>query len=224
VTARSRPLLATLAAAAFVWTAVAVAADPLDPVIKIVAADQAHATAALLVRDDLGPAWAGFAPPQPLALKLPVCPAYHPDDSDLTITGHAESLLTLASAGLQVDSDVLILKTAQQVETQFNRIVQPKLATCLKYDLLKSNVPKGTVFGRVEQLNRVRVGTHAMLFRVPFVYQKAPIIADFMFLSQGRTLFFVNIVAPGSAASELAALENRIARTLIKRALVTSSG
>ena len=86
---------------------------------------------------DLGPAWSGGAE-KPTSLKIPICPANQPNNSDLTITGHAESVLTLESAGLQVDTDVVVFKTPTQVTKLVERILQPTLADCLEYDLLKS--------------------------------------------------------------------------------------
>jgi hypothetical protein len=206
---------------ALVAVSVALAADPLDPKVRINSTDQARATALVLVRDDLGPAWAGGVR-KPTALKLPICPAYHPDDSDLTITGHAESLFTLASGGIQVDTDVEILKTAKQVDVQFTRIFQPKLATCLKYDLLKSVGGTNVIIGKVTRLDLPKLGSHSGVFRVALIYKTGKtgvdVVTDFMFLGQGRAEFFVNIVAPASVKSQLPGLEARIARTLIKRA------
>lgn len=223
MTVRARWFVAGVLFVCFTCVEVASAADPLDPKVKISAADQAHATAGLLTRTDLGPAWAG-GPQKPNALKIPVCPAYHPDDSDLTITGHAESVLSLASSGLQIDSDVVIMKTAKQVEIQFNRILQPKLATCLRYDLLKSIGGQGIVLGKVKRLEVAKVGTHAALFRVELAVKSGKssvvVFSDFMFLGQGRTQFYVNVVAPSSVESQLGSLENRIARTLINRVQV----
>src|SRR5436305_12899426 len=129
-----RRALVVAAVAALAVAAVA-AADPLDPKSRIVAADQARAVAALLTRADLGAGWAG-GPITPVSLKAPRCPALQPSFHDLTLTGHAEASFHLDSAGWQVDSDVTLLASAQQVAAQFKRLLQPKLATCVKYDVL----------------------------------------------------------------------------------------
>jgi len=222
VTIGTKSILAALAVG-LVTASAALAADPLDPKVKITATDQAHARAALLVRNDLGPAWVG-GERKPNALKLPVCPAQHPDDSDLTISGHTEAVFNNGNGGIQVDSDVVILRSAKQVDTQFNRILQPKLATCLKYDLFKSVGGTNVIIGKVTRLDLAKVGTHSALFRVALIYKTGKtgvdVISDFMFLGQGRTEWFVNVVAPASVDSQLVALENRIARTLVKRARV----
>jgi hypothetical protein len=222
VTTGARSLLAVLSVA-LVTASVALAADPLDPKVKITATDQAHATAALLVRNDLGPAWAGGVR-KPQAFKTPVCPAHHPDNSDLTISGHVEAVFDNGNGGIQIDSDVQILKTAKQVETLFGRILHPKLATCLKYDLLKSVGGTNVIIGKVTRLDLAKVGTHSAVFRVSLIVKSGKssveVLSDFMFLGQGRTEWFVNIVAPASVDSQLPALENRIARTLVERARV----
>ena len=45
-----------------------------------------------------------------------------------------------------------------------------------------------------------------------------PVYSDFLYVSQGRAQYFVNIVAPGAIRSELPALENRIAKRLASKA------
>ncbi|MEI8105077.1 MAG: hypothetical protein WCH31_04440 [Actinomycetes bacterium] len=216
--------VASLAAVLVVATmlgAAALAADPLDPKVRITTADQAHASAALLLKSDLGPGWSG-GERKPDALKIPVCPAYHPNYSDLTITGHAEALYSLDSAGIQIDTDVEVLKSAKQVDSQFARILQPKLPTCLKYDLLKSIGGSGSTFTLVKRLPVPALGTHAAIFRVVIAVKSGSttvsVFADFGFFAKGRTEFFMNVVAPSTDESQLLPLETRLARTMIGRA------
>src|SRR5947209_5016150 len=130
-----RALLTVLVAAA-VGTGGA-SADPLDPQVNLDAGDQASARGAILGRADLGAGWVGGARGNP-SFKAPSCPAFQPKRNDLTITGHAESVFNNGNGGIQVDSDVEILKSAAQVETQFKRLFQPQLAGCIRYDILKS--------------------------------------------------------------------------------------
>ena len=111
--------VAVALASALALAAAAAAAAP-DPKVHLTKADQAIAKASLLRFSDLGAAWSGGAV-KPQSLKIPLCPADQPNDSDLVITGHAESTLALASQGLQVDADVEILQTARQVETLASR-------------------------------------------------------------------------------------------------------
>src|SRR4029077_16733692 len=124
--------------AGLIWAAVAAAADSTDPKGALTKADQVYASSSTLRFTDLGPAWAGGAE-KPSSLKIPVCPSNQPNNSDLTITGHAESRLTLDSAAIQVDTDVLVFKNAGQVSKLVKRIIlNPSVSDCLRYDLIKS--------------------------------------------------------------------------------------
>src|SRR5205814_9617892 len=81
--------------------------------------------------------WAGGST-SPASLKMPRCPAQQPTFADLTLTGHAEAFFHLDSLGWQIDSDVTVLKSPAQVAAQFKRLLQPKIGTCVRYDVLKS--------------------------------------------------------------------------------------
>jgi len=220
---RGRGIRVLAVAAGLTLAAAATAADVTDPKVKLTKADQAHATASVLVGSALGAAWSGSLE-KPVAIKIPICPAYTPNNSDLTITGHAEGLSTLANEGLQIDTDVEIFKTTGQVDTLFKRMLQPKLATCLKYDLLKSVGRNGVIIGKVTRLTVPKAGTHAALFRVSLSVKNGSkavgVDSDFLYVSQQRTVFFVNIVLPESLESQLTPFEQKLAPTLAKRARV----
>jgi hypothetical protein len=65
------------------------------------------------------------------------------------------------------------------------------------------------------------VGDHVGLFRLSLTLKSGGktvrVLSDYLFLSNGRTQFFVNIVAPANVESELPALESHIAKTLALR-------
>jgi len=206
--------------------AAAAAADPLDPKTKIVAADQAAAVAALLTRADLGSGWAG-GEITPTSLKAPRCPALQPSFHDLTLTGHAEASFSLASAGWQIDSDVTILKTAQQVATQYKRLLQPSLGTCIRYDIEKSTGATSSIhLGSTRRLKfpKFAGATVSALYRVPITVGSGKgasvVYDDTMFLSKSRTQFWLNFVAPSSDEVTLELREQEIAKTLLKRVRV----
>jgi hypothetical protein len=209
--------------AAAVVAAAAVAADSTDPRIKLSKADQARAKAAVLRFSDLGSAWTGGAE-KPKSLKIPICPANVPNDHDLTITGHAESALTLSSAAINVDTDVEIFKTAAQVAKLAKRVFQPlQLAACLKYDLEKSIAgPTASVTG-VAAIPVAKAGDRSILYRATVAVKSGkktvPVYSDFLFVSKDRSQFFVNIVSPGSMKTELPSLENGIAKLLASRGI-----
>jgi hypothetical protein len=214
--------LLVVAVCALVAAAAALAADSTDPKVRITKADEAKAAAAVLRFNDLGPAWSGGAT-KPTSLKAPICPGNQPNDSDLTITGHAESLLTLESAGLQVDTDAEVFKTPAQVAKLVKRTMGAAITGCLKYNLLRS-VGTGATIGATRALTVPKAGDRALAYRVGVAVkpqgstQAVEVFSDYLFVSAGRTQFFVNLIAPASAGGELPALENRIAKLLASRA------
>ncbi len=215
-------VLGVAVVAGLAFTAVAVAGDSTDPKLAPTKADQAYASSSTLRSSDLGPAWAGGAE-KPSSLKIPVCPSNQPNDSDLTITGHAESRLTLQSAAVQVDTDVLVLRNAGQVAKLVRRIIlDPSIGDCLRYDLIKSVGGKGVTIVGVSPVPVAKAGDHSALFRVTLSVKSGatavPVYSDFLYVSQGRAQYFVNVVAPGAVKSELASLENGIAKKLAARA------
>jgi hypothetical protein len=197
-------------------------ADASDPKQRFTKAGQAKAAASVLAQADLGPAWKG-GPRKPTSLKAPKCPASTSNDSDLTMTGHAESLFTNGNGGVQVDSDAEVFRTARQAAARFDRILQPKLGTCLRYDLLKSVAAAGgVVIGKATRLALPKVGPHSAAFRVSLAVKSAGrsvvVDSDVVFLSQGTTALYLNVVAPDALGSQLTALETRLARALAARA------
>ena len=206
---------------ALVVAAAATAADSTDPKVKISAADQKAAAASVLRFSDLGAAWTG-GPTKPQNLKIPVCPASQPNNSDLVVTGHAESLLALESQGLQVDSDALVLRSASQAKKLLGRMLRPTLGQCLVYDLQKSGV-LGTSYtiGKLQQLSAPKVGDNVTIIRIPVTVksggQKVSVYADYMFVTKDRTQFFVNLISPSNLGSALTNLESDIAKTLAAR-------
>jgi len=209
-------------AAALIAAGAAFAADSTDPRIELSKADQALAARLVLRIGDLGAAWSGGAE-KPSSLKIPICPSNQPDDSDLTVTGHAESRLNLQTAGTQVDTDVLIFKRANQVAKLVSRVIQsPSLGDCLRYDLIKSIAGQGVTIVGVSQVPVAKAGDHSALFRLTLSVKSGskvvPVFSDFLYVSQGRAQYFVNVVAPGAIKSELAGLENGIAKRLAAKA------
>jgi len=208
--------------AALAIVAAASAADSTDPVIKISKADQAYAAKLVLRFNDLGPAWSGGAE-KPTSLKIPVCPSNQPNDHDLTITGHAESGLSLQSEAIRVDTDVLLFKSAHQVATLVKRIIAaPALSDCLRFDLVKSVGGQGVTIVGVSRMAVPKAGDHSALYRVTLAVKSGartvPVYSDFLYVSQGRAQYFVNVVAPGAIRSALPSLESGIAKRLAAKA------
>src|SRR5579862_1932502 len=212
------------AAVAVALMAVSVAtADPLDPKTKLNAADGAAAKAALLTKSDLGSGWTPG--PTVANLKMPRCPALQPSFADLTLTAHTEADFFLESAGWQIDTDVTILKTAKQVATEYKRLFQPGLTTCIKYDVLKSTGSDPNIkLGFTKRVAFPKLGTVAALYRTTIFdkvgKQTVAVLDDTIFLSKGRTQFWLNFVAPSTDQTALQLREQEIAKTLLNRVRV----
>ena len=212
---------AVVVAVAALVTAVAAAADPLDPKIRIDSADQAAATRVLLTRDDLGAAWAG-GQIKPVSLKMPRCPTLQPDFSHLTLTGHVESNFNNGNGGWQIDTDVTVMKTAKQVAAQFNLLSKPQLGTCVRYDVLKTTGADPSVkLGLVKRLPFKAAATYALAYRTSIVVTagKASVTVydDTLMLAKGRTSIWMNFVAPSTDVGPLELREQQLAKLLLGR-------
>jgi hypothetical protein len=212
--------LALGAIAAGLVVSAAWARDPWDPVTKIRAADQAAAARVVLTQADLGPGWTGGAR-KPTSFKAPTCPAQRPNDGDLTITGHAESLFSNGNGGIQVDSDVEVFRSERQARARFVRFLQSKLVTCLKYDLAKSVGGSGVTFLKATRLSFPKVADRTAAFRVPIAVKSGggtvTVDSDFIFLGIGPTQIYVNVIAPSIQEAQLPDFELRVAKLLVKR-------
>jgi hypothetical protein len=216
------PVAALIALATLALAGTALA-DPLDPKVKLDAADQARAKAALIVQGDLGNAWTNHSTAAPSSLKAPVCPALRPDYSKLTLTGHAESVFDLGA--WEVSSDVEVWKSVAQATKHMNALLQPALPTCIKYSLLKSGA--GAAGYTLLAAERRKLATSAdvnVAYRVPIAVKvgaKSVLVnSDFILLRKGRTEIYMNVTAPSSDARAIAALEARLAKTAAARVRV----
>ena len=213
--------LAGAALLATIITAAADARDPWDPRTKLRAADQRKAAATVLAMADLGAGWTGGAR-KPTSFKAPTCPAQRPNDGDLTLTGHAESLFTNGNGGIQIDTDTEVFATSKQAKARFTRFLQPKVFSCLKYDLAKSIGGSGVTILKPARLGFPKVAQRVAAFRVPVAVKSGSrtvtVDADFLYLGAGRSLVYVNIVAPSVQEAQLPEFERRLAKLLVRRA------
>jgi hypothetical protein len=217
-----RSLVAACVLGAMFAAVAAAARDPWDPRTKIRPVDQKQAAATVLTKADLGSGWTGGAR-KPISFKAPTCPSLRPNDGDLTLTGHAESVFSNGNGGIQVDSDIEVFPNAKQAKARFVRFVQPKLFTCLKYDLAKSlGGGGGVTFLQPTRLDFPKIGDRTAAFRVPIVVktgsQTVTVDADFIYLGVRRSQIYVNVIAPSVQEAQLPEFELRLAKLLVKRA------
>jgi len=215
-----KQLLLLTVLAGLVVTGVALA-DPLDPKVAYNAADQAKAKAVILRQSDLGLGWNNRSPAAPSSLKAPVCPSLRPDYSKLTITGHAESVFDNGNGGVQVTSDVEVWRNEKQAKQHMDALLKPVLPTCIRYSLAKSAGANNSVLLlKVKKQKIGALGDSAVSYRAPVGYkvgkQTVIVASDFILLRKGDTEIYINVTGP-SNDTRLAALEQRIAKTLLAR-------
>jgi len=121
--------LALLLLAVLAVPAIALAADT-DPKRKINAADERKAASIVLKRTDFATGWKRTTTPNNDDDDLN-CSFYHPDGSDLTLTGDAEAEFERTGGFPSVLSYADVYATAKDAASAWSRTVKPALARCL---------------------------------------------------------------------------------------------
>ena len=181
-------------------------------------ADQARAVALLLRLTDFGAGWQG-GQVRATPLTAPNCPGFDPQESDLVVTGHADARYTFPHAGVELDQDVQVLKSAAMVQTDFARSISPKLAKCLAYQLAKL---KNVVGVRVARLPFPPTGVVSAVYRAVIDLRtpsgRGRLLSDYVFFGQGRVEYEFTVIAPVGARDQLAQFEHELAQGLLRRA------
>src|SRR5262245_55531116 len=157
------------------------------PTVKITSADQAKARAALLRPADFGAGWLG-GPIKTSPLSPPDCPGFDPKEYDLVVTGHADARYTFKGVTVvELDQDVQVLRSEQDVHADFSRSISPKLAKCLARQLGQL---KNVVGVRVTRSPFPAVGSVSAVYRAEIDVQtpkgKATFLSDYVFFGAGR--------------------------------------
>jgi hypothetical protein len=185
--------------------------------IKFNAADQAAARAAVLRLADLGPSgWKGGMVKPDLS-PGPICANYHPKQSDLVLTGVAESGFYGAFNGF---SQARVLQTVQMVQRDWERTFTPSFVAC--YRRLQ------TQDGKILLLTKIRfprIAEHVFALRaVGQVTDQGTtqvVTAEIVRIAKGRTEIVLTTLSPGSpdkAEPGLTRNTLRLARILVRRA------
>jgi hypothetical protein len=218
----SRAVLAvTVALVGLLTAAVAepASAPPSKQQIHFTAADQAAARGAVLRLADLGSSgWEGGRLKPNVGSGL-VCNGYAPKQSDLVLTGAAET--AWRRTGLQVRSVAQVLKTRAMVARDWARTVtDPRAVACLR-----GAVTKGlTSSERLVSFRRLpfpRIGTFSTAYRaiveVSAGGARARVLVDLVLVGRSRTELTLMIAAPAAAGATIAAADVRLARALAAR-------
>ena len=126
---------ATVVAIAALMLALAALADKEK--IQLNATDQAFARATVLKKADLGTVgtWIGGAVKPDLSSTTP-CSTFQPKQSDLVLTGVAET--KYQQPGFEFDSEAQVLQTPEMVKLDWQRtVLAPQLLPCLRVGLAK---------------------------------------------------------------------------------------
>ena len=210
----AKPLLAA-ALIGLVFTSTALAAVVDAPTVRITAADQARARAALLRRSDFGAGWLG-GPIQTSPLSPPNCPGFNPKESDLVVTGHADARYT--TPGFELDQDVQVMKDEAAVQTDFARSASPKLAKCLAYQLAKM---RNVLAVHVVRMPFPPTGSVSAVYRAVLDVQtprgRGTLLSDYVFFGQGRVEYEFTLIAPLGARDQLTKFEQGLAQILLRR-------
>jgi hypothetical protein len=209
---------AKLVAAALIGLACTASALADSPTVRITSADQAEASALLLHRSDFGAGWRG-GQVQTAPLTAPNCPGFDPKESDLVVTGHADARYSFPPAGVELDQDVQVLKSAAMVEKDFARSISPLLGRCIGYQLRRL---RNVVSAPVEQIPFPATGSVSAVYRAKITLKgggaHGSLLSDYVFFGQGRVEYEFTVVAPLGAADQLSRWELGLAQILLRRA------
>jgi hypothetical protein len=186
------------------------------------AADQAAAKTAVVRKGDLTtPGWTGGAKAPDLSPAL-TCANFHPKQSDLVLTGAAESLWK--NTGLELDTEAQVLQTEQMVALDWQRTVaDPHAFTCTRATVKKNFSGKGPVkFVSFVRLPFPKVGKYSRAYLTTVDVTSngttAPIVIEDILIANKRTEFTITSTTQAVAAREIAAADVRVASLLVARA------
>jgi hypothetical protein len=219
---------AFLALLAVALVATAAASAGSTPPLHLTAADQALARSLVVRQSDLGSAsvWHGGMKKPDLSAG-PNCPSYHPEESDLPVTGAAESDYTDQAAAVEYDSEAEILQTAKMVQLDWQRSVQPGLITCLR-STLEKGLPASETLVSVGRVAVPKISTHAAEYRIVFDVHRttAPktvrLMTDILLVGHDRAEINLTTTAPYVARGPVEQSELRLARILVARIPTTA--
>jgi hypothetical protein len=196
------------------------AAADKEPV-HFTADGQADARAAVIKRIDLGStaAWTGGPTKPDLDSPFPAC-RYKPKQSDLVVTGAAES--NWKAPGLEFDSESDVLETAGMVRLDWQRTVTaPQVLPCLGAGLAKAATPTEHLVS-VKRIDFPQLTEYVRAVRMVLDVAapsggKVPVMLDVILVGHGRTEISLTTTAPYAERAAVGAAELRLAEILISR-------
>jgi hypothetical protein len=213
-----RTFFAAVLAFALVPTAFA-SSPPNKEQVRFNPADQAAARAAVLRKTDLGSGWGGGRTKPDTSAKMS-CPGYEPKQSDLVLTGAAETVW--GRSGIQLQSLAQVLKTSAMVARDWQRtVVDPRAIACLRTTLAKGLTSrerlvsfKRAAFPSLARYSRL----YRAVIEVRAQGQKVRVLADFVLVGRRRTELTLSVAAPDAIRASVSRSEVKWARTMLARA------
>ena len=211
------PLVASSFALALVLAVSADARNPNHETIRLNAADQAAARAAVVKRTDLGVAnvWRGGATKPDLSAN-PTCPNYHPDLSRFVVTGAAAS--DWRSGLNEIQSQTEVLETAPMVQKEWQlEIEAPGAIPCLRSVVKKEFSTGGARFLSFERVSFPRIATHATAFLLSARASGIRVMVEIVLLAKGRTEIELELGGAYAARHAISSGVSSLARLLAQR-------
>ncbi len=214
--------LLVVLAAALALAGAAAAATTDHNQVKLTAADQAVAKKIVIKSSDLGTGWSGGAVKPDLNDAL-VCANYHPKQSDLVLTGAAES--KYAVTGAQLDSVAQVFRTADMVTTDWHRsVLNPQLVSCLRETLAGNLTPSQTIasVGRIAfpQGHGILAREYRTVLNVTSSGSTVKGIVDLVVFTRGRSELSLTTVGSYDQRASIARVERVLVGVMLTRATV----
>jgi hypothetical protein len=154
-----------------------------------------------------------------LSSTLPGC-GYQPKQSDLILTGAAESVWH--STGIEFDSEAQVLATAGMVRLDWQRsVLAPQVLPCIRDGILKE-LPTSQRLVSFSQISFPQLAPYVRAYRVSLnlttTTATVPLFIDIVLVGRGRTEITLTTTAAGGANTAVSDAEVRVATLLLGRA------
>jgi len=212
--------LAVITGVALALAGVAAAGTADHNQVKLTAADQAAARREVIRLADLGTGWQGGAVKPDLNDAL-VCANYHPKQSDLVLTGAAES--KYAVTGAQLDSVAQIFRGPGMVNLDWHRsVLNPQLVSCLRETLAGNLSSTQTIasIGRIPfpQGHGILAREYRTVLNVTSNGSTSKGIVDLIVFARGRSELSLTAIGGYGDVASLGRVERILVGLMLTRA------
>ena len=182
-------------------------------------ADQALARSVVLKATDLGSAsrWRGGVTAA-VTTQPRSCSNFHPRQSDLVITGDAQSDYAPATGGTGYHSEAQVMQNAKMVRLDWQRnVLDPAALSCLRTFFVK-NLAGGEQLVSLTPLAVPHIATYTAGYRALVDQAGVRQMIDVIFVGRNRTEITLEISAPYSTRAKVEQSELHLTKLLVARA------